>query len=234
MQTSQIPDKFPIPFANNAGAGYIRPIPEDHQAATGTDAPASLHDGFPPETFTPAGSGGIPPAGADFNGLLNQITAGLRWLSAGNPAQFDNAFAAAIGGYAKFAMLASTTPGLIWQSTAENNATDPDSGSAANWIPISLRIAWSSFSNPGGVLFTDGANQFGIMWGTTTSTANGTRTVAYAHNFAHVSFPIVSGASIAHAVQDNPPGTQSASASGFSFYSALDISVPCWWIAVGY
>jgi hypothetical protein len=133
MQTSQIPTKFPIPFANNAGAGFIRPIPQAHQAATSSDAPASLYDGFPTETFAPVSSGGIPPAGEDFNGILNQITAWARWLSAGVPAQFDSAFASAIGGYPKFTILASATPGKLWQSTAENNATDPDGGSAANW-----------------------------------------------------------------------------------------------------
>lgn len=136
MQTSQIPPKFPIPFANNAGGGFIRAIPTAHVAATTTDAPASLYDGFPPETFTPVASGGVPPAGADMNGLLEQITAWNRWTSAGVPAQFDGAFSTAIGGYPKFTVLASTTAGRLWQSTAENNTTDPDSGGAANWVRL--------------------------------------------------------------------------------------------------
>lgn len=136
MQITDIPTKFPIPFANNAGASYIRPVPTDHVDATTTDAPASLYDGFPPETFTPEDSGGVPPNGADFNGLLKQITAWSRWLAAGVPAQFDSAFATAIGGYPRFTILASTAPGKLWQSSVDNNATDPDSTSAANWIAL--------------------------------------------------------------------------------------------------
>lgn len=136
MQTSDIPAKFQIPFASGAGAGFIRAIPKDHQTPTTTDAPASLYDGFPPETFDPLDSGGIPPAGADFNGLLNQITAWSRWVQAGVPAMYDGTFATAIGGYPKFTMLASTAAGKVWMSTAENNTTNPDSGSAANWVAI--------------------------------------------------------------------------------------------------
>ena len=39
MQITDIPAKFPIPFANNAGASYIRTVPTDHVDATTTDAP---------------------------------------------------------------------------------------------------------------------------------------------------------------------------------------------------
>ncbi|WP_374413310.1 hypothetical protein [Novosphingobium colocasiae] len=134
MKQSDLPARFDIPFADGAGPSYIRSIPKDHQAATTTDAPASLHDGFPPETFLPVASGGIPPAGADFNGLFNQITAALRWHAAGGLAVYNGGFSSEIGGYPKGAMLASaTTAGVIWVSLADDNTTDPDSLSAANW-----------------------------------------------------------------------------------------------------
>lgn len=136
MQLSDAPLAFPIPFASSAGAGYIRQIPVNHQTATTTDAPASLHDGFPPETFTPLASGGVPPSGEDFNGLFNQITAWCRWLKAGVPAVFDSTFSSAIGGYPRLTILASTTAGRLWQSTVDNNTTDPDSNSAAGWVTI--------------------------------------------------------------------------------------------------
>lgn len=144
MQLVDIPAKFSIPFANNAGASYIRSVPKDHVTATTEDAPASLHDGFPPETFTPQESGGVPPSGADFNGILKQITAWCRWQAAGIPAQYDNDFSAAIGGYPKLTVLASTTPGRLWQSKVDNNTTDPDSSSAANWIALTTAPSGSA------------------------------------------------------------------------------------------
>ena len=75
MQQSDLPRRFPVPFANSAGGSYIREIPTDAVTPTSTDAPASLYDGFPPECFVDLGAGGIPPNGADFNGILNQLSA---------------------------------------------------------------------------------------------------------------------------------------------------------------
>jgi hypothetical protein len=135
MQQSDHPSRFPIPFGASAGASYIRTIPTDPVTPSGSDAPASLTEGFPPECFLPESSGGIPPNGKDFNGILNQITAMCRWLAAGGPAVYNSAFATAIGGYPKGARLTSTSnPGLEWISTADNNLTDPGGGSAANWV----------------------------------------------------------------------------------------------------
>ena len=134
MQTTDIPTRFPIPFANGAGGSYIRPIPTAHVAASGSDAPASLYDGFPPETFTPVSSGGVPPNGKDFNGLFNQITAWARWQAAGAPSYYDAAFSTAINGYPKGSRLTSTADAsILWVSTADNNTTNPDGGSPANW-----------------------------------------------------------------------------------------------------
>ncbi len=140
MQLSDIPVRFPVPFASSAGAGYIRAIPTPHQTATTTDAPASLHDGFPPETFTPLSSGGIPPSGADINGILNQLSAWARWMAAGVPAIYDSGFAAAIGGYPQNAILASSTTGRLWQSTVDNNATDPDGVGASGWVSFTAKL----------------------------------------------------------------------------------------------
>jgi hypothetical protein len=138
MQTSDLPARFPIPFANNAGGSYIRTIPSAHVAASGSDAPASLYDGFPPETFTPVSSGGVPPNGKDFNGILNQVTAWARWQAAGAPAYFNSTFSTAVGGYPMGTRLTSISdPTVIWISTAENNTTDPDGGAPANWVRLS-------------------------------------------------------------------------------------------------
>lgn len=82
MQSTDIPGKFAIPFASAAGAAYKRTVPQPSQQGVQAGA-ASLTDGFPPVCFLPIGAGGVPPFGEDLNGLLNQVTAWVRWASAG-------------------------------------------------------------------------------------------------------------------------------------------------------
>jgi hypothetical protein len=136
MQASDLPPKFQIPFGTNAVAGNIRSIPVAHQPATATDAPASLNDGFPPETFVNPAAGGIPPNGADFNGLFNLVTAWSRWQGAGGTVLYDADFASAVGGYPNRAVVASPVTARFWQSTVDGNMTDPESSAAANWIML--------------------------------------------------------------------------------------------------
>lgn len=136
MQQSDAPTRFNIPWANSAVSPYVRTIPQASQIGIQNCA-ASLTDGFPPLTFVPASAGGCPPVGADFNGILKQITQWSRWGSAGGPVFYNSAFSTAIGGYPKGAMLQSAIlVGRVWLSTADNNATDPDAqdGTAANWV----------------------------------------------------------------------------------------------------
>lgn len=133
MKAVDIPAKFPIPFANNAGGSYIWTIPEASQIGI-TDGRASLFDGFVPLNFIPVGAGGVPPFGKDFNGLLYQSTAWDRWASVGGPVMYDAVQAAAIGGYPKGAVVQASSGTNFWLSTADDNATDPDGLSPANWI----------------------------------------------------------------------------------------------------
>lgn len=134
MQYSSMPTKFPIPFAKNAGGSYTRVIPQASQIGI-TPGAASLNDGFPPQTFSPVGSGGTPPWGQDFNGILNQATAWNQWQQAGGTVRYDATFATQIGGYPAGAVLASTViPGLLWYSTTDNNTTNPDGGGASGWV----------------------------------------------------------------------------------------------------
>lgn len=129
MLSSDIPAKFTAAFANAATGTYKRAIP-----ATSADPnAASLALGFPPNTFVDEGAGGSPPDGRDFNGLLAQDTAWAWWQAAGGAVLFDSAFSTAVGGYPKYAVLASTTLGRMWQSQVDNNTTNPDSGPSANW-----------------------------------------------------------------------------------------------------
>jgi hypothetical protein len=134
MLASQVPPKFPIPFGAGAGPGFIRSIPVASQIGINPGF-ASLTDGFVPVNFSPVAAGGIPPFGADANGILHQITQWNQWQSAGGPIFYDAAFAASIGGYPKFSVLNSAVVfGNYWISQVDNNLTDPDSSSAAFWI----------------------------------------------------------------------------------------------------
>jgi hypothetical protein len=130
MQLSDLPSRISLPFAANAGASFIRAIPD----TTATYGEASFDQGFPQECFIGGEAGGVLPAGKDFNGILNIITAWARWTGAGGAVVFNSAFATAIGGYPKGSILLSTNGVTRWRSTADNNTTDPDGGSPANWV----------------------------------------------------------------------------------------------------
>jgi hypothetical protein len=130
MQASQIPTRIPLAFA---ASGTKNAIPTASQIGI-TPGAASLTDGFPPLTFTPISSGGVPPAGADFNGILNLITAVEQWQCAGGWFTFNAAFSTAIGGYPKYATLIGAS-GISYTNLADNNTTDPEGGSPLNWGP---------------------------------------------------------------------------------------------------
>lgn len=137
MLASDIPARFNIPFADAAGPGYIRPVPQASQIGI-EDGAASLTDGFPPDTFTPVTAGGVPPFGQDFNGLLYQITAWNQWQAAGGPVRWDSTFSTAIGGYPQGAtVMSAAVVGLFWLSLVDNNTSNPDTG-GANWRAFSF------------------------------------------------------------------------------------------------
>jgi hypothetical protein len=157
MQDSQIPAKFPIPFANSASSSYKRAIPTASQIGVQNGA-ASLTDGFPPNCFIPIAAGGSWPFGMDVNGILNQSTAWHQWIQAGAPIFYDSTFQSAIGGYPFGAIVASVAyPQSWWFCTVNNNTTNPDTG-GAGWIPQITRGSTQYISNntwicPNGVFF---------------------------------------------------------------------------------
>lgn len=134
MQSSSVPSKFPIPFANSAGGLYTRTIPQASQIGI-QDGAASLTDGFPPKCFVPVASGGTPPFGKDFNGLLKQVTQWNQWQQAGGPIVYDSSFQSAIGGYPMGAIIEIVAGGPAFMSTVENNTIAPAVG-AAGWMPV--------------------------------------------------------------------------------------------------
>jgi hypothetical protein len=151
MLASQLPSKIPLPFASS---GTKNTIPTASQIGI-TAGAASLADGFPPLTFTPISSGGVPPSGADFNGILNLITAVQQWQSAGGIFKYDAAFSTSVGGYPKGAVLMSSTNASTWLNLVDNNTTDPDAG-GANWISLSAGrlIGIRAYSTPGAYTYT--------------------------------------------------------------------------------
>lgn len=132
MLASQIPGRIPLPWANS---GTKNTIPTASQIGIVAGA-ASFTDGFPPVTFTPKAAGGVAPAGADFNGILYDITAVQQWQSAGGSFKYDATFSTAIGGYPKGAILISADGSTEWLCLVDSNTTDPDSSAAANWAPL--------------------------------------------------------------------------------------------------
>lgn len=132
MQLSNAPSKIKLPFANN---GTKNTIPVASQIGI-TAGAASYTDGFPPLTFTPVASGGVPPYGADFNGILNASTAIDRWFAAGAGFVYDSAFAtdSNVGGYPKGARVLRSDGLGYWLNISDNNTTNPESG-GSNWVP---------------------------------------------------------------------------------------------------
>lgn len=133
MQTSSLPKLLPVPFADG---GVKQNIPNASQIGI-TAGRASYTDGFPPLTRTPLAAGGVPPFGTDFNGVLNDITAAVRWEQAGGGYPYSSTFGAAISGYPKGAKIPNSNLDGFWLNTVENNQNNPEvtDASLTGWVP---------------------------------------------------------------------------------------------------
>ena len=131
MQLSNLPARILAAFAVS---GSKRTIPVASQIGV-TPGAASYTDGFPPLTFTPLASGGIPPAGQDFNGIFNAITLIQQWQSAGGSFAYDAAWSTANNGYPKGACIARADGTGFWFNTVDNNTADPDGVTPTGWVP---------------------------------------------------------------------------------------------------
>ena len=158
MLSSAVPGNIAVPFADGAGAGFIATIPVPSQIST-TPGKASFTDGFPPLCFQPPASGGVPPFGADFNGILHWLSSWVRWQQAGGVPGYNAAFSTAIGGYPLGAVLKNAAGTGFWSSTVENNVTDPDTGGAGWTILTPASYPWSSITGvPALVTSVNGAS----------------------------------------------------------------------------
>lgn len=129
------PVKMVEAFGINAGPAYITaPFPVASQISV-NPGNASLNDGFTPLNMTAIVDGGIPPSGADMNGILFLISSNVAALSAGQLYNaFDATYAGLISGYKIGAIVRdATTAGRTWRSIIDANSTDPAT-TPANWI----------------------------------------------------------------------------------------------------
>ncbi|HUW11535.1 MAG TPA: hypothetical protein VM537_17520 [Anaerolineae bacterium] len=142
------PSTVHYPFAEAALPVNINTVPD---TPTGS-ALASWQQGFPPITMTPLGSGGLPPYGADFNGVLNTLSANVQWWNAGGAPAYDSALSTAIGGYPVGAVLVLADGFSYVVSTVAANTTNPNS-SMTGWAPFAGLMAGAEFyiqdSGPG-------------------------------------------------------------------------------------
>ncbi|EAV1019424.1 tail fiber protein [Salmonella enterica] len=133
MKLNDKPRQLAVPFAS---AGDKNNIPDKATQQTKESGNAAYDSGFPPVTMTPISAGGIPPHGKDFNGLMHDITAAIRYVQAGGLYTYNADFAGAIGGYAKDAILAGVSTTAVWLNTIDDNLTDPEGADSAGWVNL--------------------------------------------------------------------------------------------------
>ena len=169
------PDVIITPFGASAGGSYIQlPVPVPSQLP-GNPGNASFTDGFPPDTMTPVGSGGIPPRGQDMNGILYMLSAYAQALTGGQFWPYNSTWEAANGGYAIGAMVAMANGAGFWLNTVNDNANNPDTSAAntSGWVPIAAYGKTSLATTGGTTTLTavQAANPLIIVSGTLTSNA---------------------------------------------------------------
>lgn len=132
---NSIPKKYiPVPFANGADSAYVNNIPQT-RASGDPQNKATWNIGFPPITMQPvdaSGTGGIPPSGADMNGVLNTLSSHAYTAQYGVSYDWDSNIASNLGGYPSGAIVAypvgNDTNKTLYLSLQENNTSNPTSG----------------------------------------------------------------------------------------------------------
>lgn len=160
MSGQATPPVLVEPFAKNAPAcspsapvagGKTAPFPQASQINT-TNGAASLDDGFVPLNMTNPVAGGVPPFGVDMNGILFLITSHIAALNAGQLYQFSATLAAAMGGYAKGAMLQqANNPNAFWINQTAGNSANPDTG-GAGWLSTVPLYSAAALAGPNDVV----------------------------------------------------------------------------------
>ncbi|MEY1087334.1 hypothetical protein AB7160_00555 [Morganella morganii] len=123
------------PFAKN---GQKNVIPENYETSMESNQ-ATWDQGFGQITMLPAAAGGLPPKGQDFNGIFNQISENIVYLSQGGRFKFSAEYAEAIGGYPKGSILQSDDEKKEYLSLIDNNKVDFNTATdiSASWKLVS-------------------------------------------------------------------------------------------------
>lgn len=112
-----MPKLLTTPFANDAPSELRTDIQVDTGAAPNS---ATYRMGFPEETMKSISSGGLPPKGPDFNGVLYDITDNISYLNKGLAYTYDAAFATEIGGYPLHARIMLDSGDIVVNTIASN------------------------------------------------------------------------------------------------------------------
>lgn len=115
-----------VPFARDSTLKNEIPVTTTKKGA------ASLSIGFPYETMLKKIAGGVYPAGEDFNGIFHYLSLHQVWLNAGGQYKFNPDLASDVGGYSKGAVVLSDDATVLFISTKDNNADNPNT-STTNW-----------------------------------------------------------------------------------------------------
>jgi hypothetical protein len=133
MLLASAPTQLVLPWGNGDSL-KTSPIPVPSQIGV-TPGAASWTDGFPPLCATPVTSGGVPPAKADMNGGLYQMSAIDVWVCAGGGFPYKSAFSTAIGGYPQGARVLMAGGLGYWRSLVDNNTVNPNTiPYGATWL----------------------------------------------------------------------------------------------------
>lgn len=135
MQKSNAPTKLTVAFASGTGAGPVNVVP---LTTSGTTGAASYQTGFTSVNMEPIASGGVPPFGADFNGIIQNATKAQIWQQSGFTWTFDSTFSgnANIGGYPAQSVLMMGSGNGLWINKTDNNTTNPDATGTSGWLGL--------------------------------------------------------------------------------------------------
>ena len=161
MTAPSYPTLMPMPFASVSGGphfGGINTIP-----SASAQPLASLADGFPDVNMKPISSGGVPPDGRDFNGILNWITQHITWLNVGGGYKFSSILAAAIGGYSSGSVLLLNDGITEVKSIIASNTNDPNSN-MSGWMLVDEINVLQFLADPTGATDSSAAFQAAINY----------------------------------------------------------------------
>jgi len=216
MQKSNAPTKLTVVFASGSGAGPVTTVP---LTPSGTSGTASYQTGFTSVNMEPIASGGVPPFGADFNGLFQAATQAQIWQQAGFTWTFDSTFSsnANIGGYPAQAVLMMGSGNGLWISKTDNNTTSPDAPGSSGWLGLPAVGAYT-IATTGGTTTPDQS-----LLGVTTLLVTGTLT-----SNATIVLPLTAGSR--WIVANNTTGSftltvQGASGAGVSITQGSALTV---------